>query len=288
MAKQELCFSYSEIQDADTRSKLQYIEGQFKKTAKRYSECQGELSILIWNAHELLSDHHNGSFGRFVRDQLGIGRSWADELRCIATAADGDEKVSCLLVDNSDSIRTAAKLGKKSTPEKAKRACLNAVKSKGVRVLTKDFVDAQIKKYSKPKQPKSPKPTLEFDEIKEPEKLFNTDFEPVAVPKGRKRCAGCAGIGHTAEQKAEFSELLEFWKSKYPHARGDEKSRQKFRDRIADGYTVHELKMAAKGMHYSDFHVKENHLTLFVCLKNADNVNKFIELYRQQRGEVVK
>jgi hypothetical protein len=99
-----------------------------------------------------------------------------------------------------------------------------------------------------------------------------------------QECAIVARVSVTADQ---IREVFSHWRTHHPKAFPAPNDRslewRKIRQRFEEGYSVAQLCRAIDGIHKSPFHCGENDagskwLTIPICLRDASQVEKFIEL----------
>lgn len=98
-----------------------------------------------------------------------------------------------------------------------------------------------------------------------------------------------SGSETKASIKEQVSSVVSHYQGYHPRARAGSKERAKIRERLAEGSTVDDLKLAIDGCHKSPFHCGDNergqkYQTLELIVRDASKVAAFIELANSPRG----
>ena len=124
--------------------------------------------------------------------------------------------------------------------------------------------NASASAQAKSKEPSTPNPN--------PNPHASTKHEePPKPPKG----------GRVSSE--DIDAVLAHYRTYHPRAKGDKKGRAKIAARLKDKFTVAELQQAIDGNHRSPWHCGQNpagdrHHKVVTIFKDADQVNKFIEI----------
>jgi hypothetical protein len=93
----------------------------------------------------------------------------------------------------------------------------------------------------------------------------------------------------------DIKSVMEYYRTYHPKAlKGLSEKSKSFlgvRGRLEDGFTVGELTEAIDGMHKSPFHLGQNaqrtkYLSLELCMRSSENINRFIEISRDPTPDV--
>ncbi len=96
-------------------------------------------------------------------------------------------------------------------------------------------------------------------------------------------------------QDSPAAEIFAFWRDllSTPRARMDDRRRRIINARLADGYSVEDLKLACLGCRASSFHMGDNdrgarYCSIELICRSAENVDKFMELAEREAAKIAR
>lgn len=170
-------FDYNQIEDKDVRGKLVYFSGQLRKEREAASANVIAQGKLLHEANELLADHRDGLFQRWLDDEFDMSKSTAYRMMSAYRIFDGCPTVGQL------EVSAMYALASDQCPENATKEALKLA-NRGERIsqkrakqlIAKYTVEAEdVEEIPQPEPEPEPEPVISGEAL---EALRRAKIEP--------------------------------------------------------------------------------------------------------------